>query len=454
MFKNFFSPKHTYNILVLAFPIMLSHVGNMLVGVVDTIMVGDLGVNELAAISLANAVFHLATILGVGVSMGLTPLIIKYSTDKNEMKKEDQESYYFNSLFINILTGIVLFIVLVIFGKFSYLFNQPEEILDLTENYLQIAGLSLVPLLFFQTARQHLEALEYTKVALYYGIISNLINVLLNYILIYGKFGFPQYGLEGAATATLIARCVLAILITFYFVKIVPVSFFDLSFKKHFSSKKIKELLNMGLPIGTHFALEYGAFSFAWLMTGWISSVALSSFQIAINLSGITYTVAIGLAAAVTVKYGKQYSLRNRLEMKKVGISSFVINIAIMSLFALVFIVFRDILPKLYIKDIEVVELTSSLLLIAAVFQISDGLQVNTLGLLRGIEDVKIPTMITLISYWVIAMPVSYILAFHKNMGAQGVWIGLLTGLTFSAIALIYRLIYATNAKLSLEPSR
>ena len=436
---------HLKGILTLAFPIMLSHLGNMLVGVVDTIMVGKLGVVELASISLANAVLTLATIFAVGVSMGLTPIIAKINKI-NAPINADSKSYFFSSLYINLTVGISMFLILLLFGKYSYLLNQPEEILDLTRQYLILTGLSLIFLMIFQTAKQYTEGIELTKIAFYIALLSNLINIVFNYLLIYGKFGFHEYGLQGAAIATLISRIVLSLLMIIYFIKVTSSTISDFyKFRKYFSFTKMKKLLKLGLPIGIHFSLEFGAFSFAWLMMGWIGTTALSAHQIAINLSGITYTMAIGLASAITVKYAKQYYIGNQIEINKMISSSFLLIIVMMSCFALIFIFFNDLLPKLYIDNNEVIRVTSILLLIAAFFQISDGLQVIALGILRGMEDVNIPTIITLICYWIVAIPLSYFLGFKLNYGAIGIWIGLLVGLTFSSILLIRRIMKLTN---------
>jgi multidrug resistance protein, MATE family len=205
------------------------------------------------------------------------------------------------------------------------------------------------------------------------------------------------------------------------------------------SKELIKKILSIGIPSGLQWVFEVGAFAFAVIMIGWISPKAQAAHLVALSLASITYMMASGLSAAAAVRVGNQYGLKNRRGIRIAGFSVFMLVILFMSFSATSFIVFRNFLPTLFNKTPEVVSVASSLLIVAAFFQLSDGVQVVALGALRGIRDVKIPTIITIIAYWVIGLPMSYIFAFKLGMGILGVWYGLFLGLTAAAVLLFLR---------------
>ncbi|MEX2565217.1 MAG: MATE family efflux transporter [Cyclobacteriaceae bacterium] len=421
----------------LAYPVMLSQLGQVMVGVADNVMVGRLGAEVLAAASLANSIFFLILMFGIGISMAITPMV---AAADGEGKKGRIGRLLNNGFVINSITSLFLFFLILMISPGLHYLNQPSEVVVLAIPYLLIITFSLLPFMFFQTFKQFMEGLSQTKQAMYITVVFNLINIGLNWLLIYGNWGFPALGLNGAGWATLISRLLMGLAIYIYvkkskrYVKY----FYGLSFKNIYKPIILK-MLRIGIPTGMQFVFEVGAFSTAAIFMGWIGVNALASHQIAINLASISYMMASGLSAAAMVRVGNQLGKRDIPKLRQVGFSIFGMVMAFMLIFAIVFIAFRNYLPLIYINDLEVVEMAASLLVIAGFFQLSDGLQVVGLGALRGLSDVKVPTLVTLVAYWVIGLPLGYILAFWFGFNELGIWIGLLTGLTLTAILLIYR---------------
>lgn len=431
-FKEHFS--RTY---YLAYPVMLSQLGQVMVGVADSVMVGRLGAVPLAAASLANSIFFVIMMFGTGVSMAITPLV---AAADGEGKPRMITRIFNHGFAINGFTGIFLFLVIVMAAPLLYHMEQPEEVVELGIPFLGIISMSLIPLMFFQTFRQFAEGLSQTKQAMMITVFCNLINVGLNWLLIYGNLGFPAMGLNGAGWATLISR-VLMLLIMWYFVwnsKRFKAYHIKFNFRKLYFPM-FSKMLKLGLPTGFQFVFEVGAFSTAAIMMGWIGVNALASHQIAINLASISYMMASGLSAAATVRVGNQLGRKDIKTLREAGFTIFGMVVIFMSVFAIFFISMRNYLPLLYIDDVQVVEVTASLLIIAGLFQLSDGIQVVGLGALRGMADVKVPTIFTLIAYWVIALPLGYLLAFHWGLAERGVWFGLLIGLTITGTLLLTR---------------
>ncbi|MEM6522235.1 MAG: MATE family efflux transporter [Bacteroidota bacterium] len=438
---------HLKKNLLLAYPVMISQVGHMMVNVADSVMVGKLGALPLAGASLANVIFHLLMTFGIGLSYAITPLV---ATADGEGNHSFAAQVLKNGFLLNVITGFLLFI-LVFAGSpiLSYL-DQPKNVVTAAVPYLNIITLSLIPLMVFQTFRQFAEGLSQTRQAMFIVIASNLINIGLNYLLIYGKAGFPALGLNGAGWASFISRVILASWIILYI-------YFSPRFSKYrpgfaikgYSKALIQRLAGIGLPAGLQFIFEVGAFGFAVIMMGWISTEALAAHQIAVNLAAVSYMAASGLSAAATIRVGNQLGRNDIFTLRAAAFTLYGMVITFMLACAIVFFIGRYFLPSLYIDDLEVVQIASSLVVIAGFFQLSDGIQVVSLGALRGLEDVKIPTALTFIAYWVIALPAGYGLGFKLGLGAEGIWYGLLIGLTLVAIAMTIRFNKLTKALVS-----
>ena len=421
---------------------MISQLGHITVGVFDSLMIGKVSVSQLAAVSLATSIFSFILLFCIGLSYGITPLIS--SSDRG---KKYVSSILYNGMLVNVISCILL-VSFVILTKhlLSYL-GQDQEVLFHTYSYLDIICISLIPLILFQTFKQFIEGLGFTKPSMYISVISNVINIVLNAVLIFGLFGFPRLEIIGAAYATLISRVIMFLLILIYCLN-------DRRFSKYILKRKflvnlnhIKDIFRIGFASGLQYIFEVGAFSVATVMTGSIGAIHLAAHQIALNLASISYMIASGIGSASMISLSYYDGKRNFEDMRRSGFASFLLVFILMIVSALVFIIFRNYLPVLYVDDSSVINIASTLLIIAGLFQISDGIQAVGLGILRGIRDIKKPTVVTFISYWIISIPLSYFLGIEYGYGVYGIWIGLSIGLTLAAIFHITRFNYLTFVK-------
>ena len=434
---------------ILAYPVMLSQLGQVMVGVVDSMMVGHLGTEPLAAASLANSVFVMFLTFGIGISMGITPMVAHADGEGNKKQIVDILKH---GVLDNAVVGVLLFFLLLITSNTFFYLDQPSAVVALAIPYFRIISFSLIPFMVFQAFRQFTEGLGLTRQAMYITLTGNAINIVLNYILIFGKLGLPAMGLEGAGWATFIARCIMALLMILFALSSSKLK----AYRVYYSGGSInrilvKKLLSIGVPIGFQFIFEVGAFTFSAIMIGWIGAVALAAHQIAISLASITFMMATGIASATTIRVGNQDGRRDYHALRKVGFTGYMMVILFMGANGIIMIIGRSFFPTLYINESEVITLASGLLIVAALFQVSDGMQVMGLGACRGMKDVKAPTIFTLIAYWIIGLPVGYMLGFQLNMGAKGIWWGLLIGLTVAAILMLTRFNRLSLKKLKLS---
>ena len=436
----------------LSAPVIMGMLGHTFVGLVDNIMVGQLGSAELAAVSLGNSFFFVAMSLGIGFSTAITPLVAEADSENNFKKGK---SAFKHGLFLCIVLSLLLYGMILLAKPLMYLMEQPEEVVLLTMPYLDIIAISLIPLIIFQGFKQFSDGLSLTKHAMYATIIGNLINVGFNYVLIFGKFGFPKMGIVGAGVGTLVSRLAM-ILIIWVLLKNDKKAMAFVTHIKLFvlESTMLKKIINLGLPSAMQMFFEVAIFTSAIWLSGLLGKNAQAANQIALNLSSMTFMIAMGLTVTAMIRVGNQKGLKNYVELQRIAKSIFLMGIMFASVFALIFLIFHDIFPLLYLdlEDVnnyidnqEVVAIASKLLLIAALFQISDSAQVVFLGALRGLQDVKIPTLLTFIAYWMIGFPTSYFLGKETAYGSTGIWMGLLVGLASASIFLYLRFIYLTN---------
>lgn len=446
-----YTKEFKYN-LKLASPVMLGMLGHTFVSFVDNVMVGQLGAAELAAVSLGNSFIFIAMSLGIGFSTAITPLVAEADTAQNFAKGK---SVFKHGFFLCTVLGLVLFLITLLAKPLMYVMDQPKEVVELAIPYLDLVAFSLVPLIIFQAFKQFSDGLSLTKYPMYATIVANILNVAINYVLIFGKFGFPEMGIVGAAVGTLVARFVMLFYLWWLLAKrtqskayVTHIKFFKLS--KH----PLKTLTNLGLPSAMQMFFEVAIFTAAIWLSGTLGKNAQAANQIALNLSSMTFMVAMGLSVAAMVRVGNQKGLKDFKALKRIAESIFLVGFIFAMIFALLFVIFHKMLPNLYVNledpanaidTAEVVKIAATLLLASAVFQISDSLQVIALGALRGLQDVKIPTIITFISYWIIGFPISYFLGKEEAYGSLGIWLGLLAGLTVAAILLFIRFNYLTK---------
>jgi MATE family multidrug resistance protein len=446
-----YTKEFKYN-LKLAYPVILGMIGHTVVGIVDNIMVGKLGPTELAAVSLGNSFVFVAMSLGIGFSTAITPLVAEADGKKDI---ENGRLAFHHGLFLCSILGIALFLILFFSKPLIGFMGQPVEVVELAKPYLDIVAFSLIPLIIYQAYKQFADGMSETKYSMWATIIANVVNVFLNYLFIYGIWIFPKLGIVGAAVGTIASRFVM--LGYMHYVMVNRKKFHP--FFKGFSFKEIKteinmKIINLGLPSAMQMFFEVALFTGAIWLCGMVGTTSQAANQIALSLASLTFMFAMGLSVTAMIRVGNQKGLEDYNKLRFVAQSIFLLAIVLEIIFALVFVISNNYLPELFVslkpgnellETQEVVKIASNLLLVAAVFQISDGIQVVVLGALRGLQDVKIPMYITFVAYWLIGFPISIYLGLYTNLKAVGIWIGLLAGLTAAAIFLYLRFNYLTK---------
>jgi MATE family multidrug resistance protein len=441
MLQSFFTrykPYYSDN-LRLAMPIVVSQLGHTLVHLADSVIVGHFaGTIQLAAVSLVNSLFMLVLVLGMGIAYGLTPLIAKENGGKNYAECGKLLS---NSLIINIIVGLLLYAG-VNFGTLVIIdhIGQSPEVVAYAKPYLHYLALSIIPLTIFQTFKQFAEGLGFTKQAMFISIWGNAVNIILGIIFVKGMFGIRPMGVQGVGLSTLIDRILMATVMSVYVFRSRNFKVYLEKFKVTFIDKvRSMKILKIGAPVSLQYSFEISAFSGAAILIGTIGAVEQAAHQVAINLASITYMLASGIASAATIKTGNNLGKKNFLDLRRSAVASYHVIILFMTLTAVLFIFANKVMPYIYTEDLNVIRIASQLLIIAGFFQLFDGTQVVGLGVLRGIGDVNIPTVITFIAYWIIGIPLGYFLGIHLHLGVNGIWYGLTTGLLTASILLFIR---------------
>jgi MATE family multidrug resistance protein len=422
---------------------MLGQLGHVLVALADNLMVGQLGAAELAAVSLGNSLIFIALSLGIGFSFAITPLIAE-ADGANDI--DAGRDYFQHGVIMCTLNGILLFFLLLLAKPILYALNQPPEVVALAIPYMEIVAFSLIPLMTFQAFKQFADGLSQTKYAMYATLVSNIVNIIFNYLLIYGFWIFPRLELEGAAIGTLISRFFMLWFLWFILKRKTKFAQYFTTFKRdHLNKNVFKRLFALGFPTALQMFFEVAIFTATIFLAGILGTNPQAANQIALNLSSMTFMIAVGLGVTATIRVGNQKGMHNYKELRRIALSTFLLIFIIQSIFALMFILTKDILPTFYLDNVEVIVLASQLLIVSAIFQLSDGIQVVVLGALRGLQDVKVPTIICFIAYWIIGFPISYYFGKAEQLGSMGIWLGLLAGLTASAIMLYIRFNYLSK---------
>ena len=450
VFSNY-TKEFAYNIK-LSVPVILGMLGHTFVQFADNIMVGQLGTAELAAVSLGNSFVFIAMSLGIGFSTAITPLVAEADGAGN---KQNAKSALKHGLVLCTILGFSLFGLIFLAKPIMYLMKQPDEVVELALPYLDLVAFSLVPLIVFQAFKQFSEGLSQTRYPMYATILANVVNITLNYLLIFGSFGFPKLGIVGAALGTLIARVVMVLYLWMLLKNKKKFHDYVTGFNlKNIEKRDLKKIISLGFPTALQMFFEVAIFTGAIWLSGVLGKNPQAANQIALNLSSMTFMFGMGLGVAAMIRVGNQKGLKNFKELRRIAQSIFFLTLLLEIVFAVLFLFGRNWFPTLYLDvddmmnfadNKEVILLASQLLLVAAFFQISDGVQVVVLGALRGLQDVRIPTLITFVAYWLIGFPISYYLGLHTSLESTGIWMGLLTGLTASAIMLYIRFNYLTR---------
>ena len=425
-------------LLKLALPLVLTQAGQMSVHLIDNAMVGHYGTAELAAASFANNIFIVLMLFGTGLFMGITPLIGHARGARNDSLAAVilKSGFTLSAVLIPALTLIAWSLVWIMPAM-----GQTDEVVRLAIPYYKTLVVALVPFLLFSLLKQVGEGLGNTFAAMVATIGSNLLNVFLNYILIFGKFGFPELGLLGAGYATIISRAVMSLML--FAGLLAPRStrrYFALMRTVQASVVETARIARIGMPIAVQLVLEVSAFSASAIMMGWMGNVPLASHQIAIGLSAFTFMIANGVAMATTIRVSFRLGARDFKSLERVSYSAVHLVLVFMGLCSIGFLIFRNQLPFIFTTDPDVIAQAASLLALAALFQIFDGLQVVCLGILRGLADVKIPMFIAGFSYGLVGLSVSYICAFTLKLGPEGIWVGFVAGLISAGSLLAMRI--------------
>ena len=440
-----YTNEFSYN-LRLAYPVILGMLGHTLIGIVDNFMVGNLGSTELAAVSLGNSFIFIGMSLGIGFSTAITPLIAEADAEKDDKKIR---TTFHHGLLLCVILGIAIFALIVLSKPIMNLMNQPEAVVKLATPYIDWVAFSLIPVIIFQGYKQFADGLSQTKYSMYAIYLANVVHIFFNYVLIYGTLGFPKLGILGAALGTVISRIMMVVFMHFILRK-------NAAFKRYFKNFTFKEIrksilmkiINLGLPSAMQMLFEVTLFTAAIWLSGSLGKNSQAANQIALILASSTFMVAMGLSVTAMIRVSHTKGMNDYKKLIVVARSIFLLAIILETFFAIIFVVFHNFLPHLFLNmndsaqmldNEEIIIITSKLLLIAAIFQISDGIQVVVLGALRGLQDVKIPMYITFIAYWIIGFPISYYLGKYTELKAVGIWIGLLAGLTAAALFLYIR---------------
>lgn len=427
--------------LKLALPVVITQLGQIFTQVVDNLMVGHYGGTNpepLAAVSFGGSVFMILFLASIGVALGLTPLIGELYVQGN---KHRSSALLQNGIVFYVLIGVVVSLVQIAFVPFMYHLGQPVDVVDMAIPYYKMLAISMPFVMLFFTFKQFLEGVGNTKVELAVTIVSNLANCVFNYMFIFGHMGFNEMGVEGAGLGTLMARILAMLLIVGYFVWRTDYRAYLSDFSKsHFSMRDVRRLLYMGLPISAQMFLESSAFIGTSIMMGWLGKEAISANQITNTMSTSAFMIVLSIGTATTIRTSHCYGRRDIGELAMAVKASYHLVLAWNTFAAIVFISLCNFLPTLFTSNSEVIRISSSLFIFAAMFQLSDGLQNVSVGVLRGIQDVKVIMPIAFIAYWLLNLPIGYLLAFTLGMGPTGMYIGYVVGLSVAAIFMIRRI--------------
>lgn len=431
-----YSP-HIRETLRLAWPITMGQMGHIIIMQADTIMIGNLGKTHLAASTLANSVFFLPFVIGFGICMAISPLVAQALGAKEEhtarlLLKQSGIVAFWSGIFFIALTFLSAELI-------PYLDQEPE-VVPLAQSYLRIIALSALPMLFFLTYKHFADGFEDVRPGMIGMWVMVGANILLNYLLINGIWIFPRMELNGAGWATVIARLIGGAAMMAYVLMAPRYQVYRRGgswFRAHWQT--VRKIMDIGLPSGLQYLFEVGSFTGAVVMIGWISSSAQSAHQIALGVPAVTYMIYLGIAGASSIRVGNALGRKNMAEVREAGMAALRAGIMFIVVSSILIVLLHNILPGYYISDPEVEQLAASLLLIAALFQTGDGIQAIVLGALRGMEDVRIPAILSFVAYWVIGLPLGYLLMVVLNMGVQGMWYGISAGLGFSALFLTWR---------------
>jgi MATE family multidrug resistance protein len=437
---------YVLSILKLSVPLIIGQLGFVLMGVADTVMVGHVSADALAAAGVSNAVFFLIMVICIGTGTVISPMIAK----SNSAGEPDEiKLIYNNGLLVHLILGVVLTAIVALLAYNFHWFKQPPGVEKLSIEYTLILSLTSLPFALFFFLKQISDGLSKTTWSMAVTVAGLLMNVLLNWVLIYGKWGFPALGLNGAGIATLITRVFMAVAMWAVLWYVPEFSALIRRKVSHFYEHNyFVNILKVGLPAGMQYFFEIGAFSGSAFLIGWLGTYQLAAHNVAINLASVTYMIVSGISIAASIKVGDALGQHKWKKVRKTGISAIYCGLSFMTVFAVLFLLFDKQLVALYTNEPEVIRYATGLVIIAGFFQLFDGTQAIGLGILRGVSDVNIPTFVTLLAYWGIGLPLGYYLAFVQNFDVYGIWMALLLGLFMAALLHTLRFLHLTGKRI------
>lgn len=433
----------------LSLPMIFGRLGAVLMGVADNIMVGKIGYTPLAASGIASSIFILVAIIPIGTLIVGSPMI---SSANSRNDKTEAVNILKSCIQVAILISLFFMFVLSVFAFNFQWFQQPKEVEVLAVPFFLFLIGSILPLMIFIAIEQFSDGLENTKISMFFNTSALLLNIFINWLFIYGNWGMPKLDLIGAGIGTLVARMYMGIGIWLVIKYSNQFKKFNLNFNiLHIHKATFDKVVKQGLPSGMQFFFEVSAFSIAAVVIGWFGAIALAAHQVALSLCSISYMISSGLASGGSIRVGYAFGTRDKKAVLQAGKSSIMLVMALMSVSCIAFILFNSFLVTLYNDNLEVIKLASGLLIIGAIFQLGDGIQVAAIRALLGIEDIKVPTLFTLFAYWIFGLPLGCLLAFTFNFGVFGIWIGLSAGLWAAAILLTYRFLNKASRIMPIE---
>ncbi|SIT83055.1 multidrug resistance protein, MATE family [Yoonia rosea] len=431
---------HSRAIWKLGMPLILSNLAQFAIHITDTVMLGWYDVTALAASTIAGTLFFVIFIVGAGFAQAVTPLVASAAEQGDEVQVRRVTRM---GLWLSIFYGFIVTIPFFWAEEILIAIGQDSEVSRLAHIYLQIVIWQMIPALIVMTFKSFLAALEHTAIILWATIGTAVLNVFINYALIFGNWGMPELGIMGAAIASLSVTLITVLVLMIYILRVLPQ--FEL-FKNFWRSDGtiLRRVFMLGWPIGVTSLAEGGLFSASAIMVGWIGPIELAAHGIAIQLASLTFMVHIGFSQAATVRAGRALGRRDEISLRRGGMTAIGMSAIYAIVTSLIFLAMPEALVSLFIDPNEperanLLRIGASLVMVAALFQLVDGLQVLALGLLRGVQDTTVPMVMAAISYWVIGLPVSYLLAFTLGFGAVGLWLGLVIGLAIAAVLLLWR---------------
>ncbi|MCU0401574.1 MAG: MATE family efflux transporter [Algoriphagus sp.] len=422
----------------LGWPIILSNLTQVSLPLIDGMMVGSIHNDQLAAASLVMNIISIPILLCLGLPMAISPLV---SAALGNSDKKSPLEILVSGMFLGGIVALGFALVFHFGSGIVYHLGQDAEVARIAEGYLVVMGWRLIPMAIFSSVSKFAQGLGNTKLAMKLNFVTIPINIFLNYLLIFGFWGIPALELTGAGYGTLLAQLIALSVFILIILRSNKFAEYRTNLKSAFHLKwsKIKMIVNIGIPIGIQLSLESGAFALSGLMAGWLGSQQQAAHQIGFYLSSLTYVVSMGICSAGSIRVAFAFGKKDWNLIHSIGKSTVFLALLLGFTFSLLLIIGYDFIPSYFTSDLDVVSFAKIVLLLTAIFQLSDALQATSIGLLQGAQDVKIPTYLSLIAYWGIGIPTGYLFAFVLDWGIAGLWTGLILGLSFNALLLTIR---------------